>query len=210
MTTGKKLRLLRDKAGKTQAQVCKDLHIEQSTLANYERDMRTPKPDILRSIAKYYGVSMEYLLDQDAGPDEIQCGEIADRIRQLATIRPISGVKKKLKTSILEGSADQDFFMDDVRILADYFGVSDEYILHGEDESDSALAAGSAGQYPDGSQILLDSYTALSMSGRRKLLAYALQLFQQEHNEAVIPPDPDDIAESSGKTGTDDYRGGKS
>lgn len=94
MTIGKKLRMLRDKAGKTQAQVCRDLHIEQSTLANYERDSRTPKIDILRNIAQYYGVSMEYLLDHDAGQEnEINCQEIADRVSRLSAIKPIGPVK---------------------------------------------------------------------------------------------------------------------
>lgn len=98
--------------------------------------------------------------------------------------------------------------MHDVRVLADYFGVSDEYILHGDEDPDSALTVPSDSRFPDGAEMLLDSYSALTMGGRRKLLAFALQLFEQEH-QSLPPVDPEGFAEPSAKTGTDDFRAAK-
>lgn len=59
---GKNLKMLREVKNKSQQEVCNDLNIEQSTLANYENDKRVPKIDILIKIAKYYKVSVDYLL----------------------------------------------------------------------------------------------------------------------------------------------------
>lgn len=58
----KRLKLLREKQGKGQQEVCAALNIEQSTLANYENGKRIPKIDILIKIARYYNVSTDYLL----------------------------------------------------------------------------------------------------------------------------------------------------
>ncbi len=58
----KRLKLLREKQGKGQQEVCAALNIEQSTLANYENGKRVPKIDILIKIARYYNVSTDYLL----------------------------------------------------------------------------------------------------------------------------------------------------
>ena len=65
ITVGKQLKQLRNELGKSQIEVCEALHIEQSTLANYENEKRIPKIDILIKIASYYNVSVDYLLGND-------------------------------------------------------------------------------------------------------------------------------------------------
>lgn len=59
---GNRLKKLRDEAGMGQKELCDLFNIEQSTLANYENNRRTPKIDILLKIAKYFNVSTDYLL----------------------------------------------------------------------------------------------------------------------------------------------------
>ena len=62
MRIGDRIRLLREKCGKTQGEVCASLGLEQSTLANYEKSRRTPKVDIIIALAKFFHVSTDYLL----------------------------------------------------------------------------------------------------------------------------------------------------
>ena len=62
MRIGDRIRLLREKRGKTQGEVCASLGLEQSTLANYEKSRRTPKVDIIIALAKFFHVSTDYLL----------------------------------------------------------------------------------------------------------------------------------------------------
>lgn len=59
---GSRLKLLREEMGVGQQELCNLLNIEQSTLANYENNRRSPKLDILLKIAKCLDVSTDYLL----------------------------------------------------------------------------------------------------------------------------------------------------
>lgn len=62
MRIGDRIRLLREKCGKTQGEVCASLGLEQSTLANYEKSRRTPKADMIIAFAEFFHVSTDYLL----------------------------------------------------------------------------------------------------------------------------------------------------
>lgn len=62
MTLGNRIKLLRDNRGIGQQELCDFLKIEQSTLANYENDRRTPKPEMISKIADYFGTTTDYLL----------------------------------------------------------------------------------------------------------------------------------------------------
>lgn len=61
----KQLKSLRESIQKTQQEVCQDLNIEQSTLANYENGRRIPRIEILIKLAEYYKCSIDYLLGLD-------------------------------------------------------------------------------------------------------------------------------------------------
>lgn len=65
MNTAKKLIQLRNEKGLTQAELGKELNIALSSIQNYENinKPRIPEAKLLLKIAKYYDVSMEYLLD---------------------------------------------------------------------------------------------------------------------------------------------------
>ncbi|WP_196596036.1 LexA family protein [Pectinatus frisingensis] len=58
----KPLKNLREKRELTQAALAKDLKISPSTIAMYERGDRNPDPDMLKKIANYFNVSIDYLL----------------------------------------------------------------------------------------------------------------------------------------------------
>lgn len=71
MSTGMKLRALRQAKKKTQKQAAEDLKITKSALAMYERDERVPRDEVKVRIAKYYDEPLESLFfSQD---EHIKC-----------------------------------------------------------------------------------------------------------------------------------------
>ena len=68
MKIGDRIRLLREKNGNTQSEVCISLGIEQSTLANYEKNRRIPKADMIIAFANFFHVSTDYLLGRTDSP----------------------------------------------------------------------------------------------------------------------------------------------
>lgn len=59
----KKYEELLKKSGKTSYQVSKDTGIGENTLSQWKNGRSTPKIDKIKVIADYFGVSIEYFLD---------------------------------------------------------------------------------------------------------------------------------------------------
>ncbi len=59
-----RLRDLREDADLTQAQVGQALHLTQRAYAYYESGQRMLPPQVLCALARYYGVSVDYLLGE--------------------------------------------------------------------------------------------------------------------------------------------------
>ena len=62
MNTGNILKSLRKNNGKTQLELSKLLNVQKSTVSMYERNKRTPSPDVLKKYAQIFDVSLDYLL----------------------------------------------------------------------------------------------------------------------------------------------------
>ena len=67
MNTAEKLIKLREEKGLTQYGLSRELNIAISSIKNYEnvKKPRIPEAKLLLKIAKYYDVSLEYLLDDE-------------------------------------------------------------------------------------------------------------------------------------------------
>lgn len=63
MKFGDILRQLLEEHGKSQKEAAKELNIAVSTLGNYVRNIREPDYETLKSIASYFHVNCDYLLD---------------------------------------------------------------------------------------------------------------------------------------------------
>ncbi len=63
MSFGSNLRILIDERGITQKELAARLNIAPSTLGSYVQNTREPDFETLRSIARCFDVSMDYLLD---------------------------------------------------------------------------------------------------------------------------------------------------
>lgn len=61
---------LLDKTHKTSYQVSKDTGIGQNVFSNWKRGRSKPKVDKLKILADYFGVSIEYFLEEEKEPDK--------------------------------------------------------------------------------------------------------------------------------------------
>lgn len=68
MTFGKRLRQLRENKQLSQLDLSKLLNIANSTLSLYEADKRFPEPEVLKRIADFFNVSIDYLLGRTDDP----------------------------------------------------------------------------------------------------------------------------------------------
>jgi len=62
---GKKLKELRLKNELTQQKLAEELNTVQTTYSGWEKDKREPSYEKLKTIANYFNVSIDYLLDND-------------------------------------------------------------------------------------------------------------------------------------------------
>lgn len=66
----KRLKYLRNKNDKTQQEVANYLNISRPRYAQYESGKRQPDYDMLKQIAKYFHVSVDYLLSTTDNPNQ--------------------------------------------------------------------------------------------------------------------------------------------
>jgi len=68
MEFGDILRWLIDENELTQKKLAEELHIAPSTLGNYVQNLNEPDFDMLKRLAVYFNVSVDYLLDHHLKP----------------------------------------------------------------------------------------------------------------------------------------------
>lgn len=64
-----RLKELREAKGLTQTAVANDLKLARQTYCNYENGKREPDTKTMRLMAKYFGVSLDYLFGEDNPPE---------------------------------------------------------------------------------------------------------------------------------------------
>ena len=62
MTFGEKLKAERAKKGVTEAEVARALGVTQGAISQFENGIKSPSTGVLVALAKYYGVSLDYLV----------------------------------------------------------------------------------------------------------------------------------------------------
>ena len=63
---GEKLQELRTRKNLSQTQLSKILNLDKSTVCGYEKNIRLPSLDTLKSIARFFHVSTDYLLEMNS------------------------------------------------------------------------------------------------------------------------------------------------
>ena len=92
-----RLKNLRKAKGATQADVAEALGIGESAYSNYEKDLREPNAVILKSMSRYFGVTIDYLLDCHTG--FIASKEEQEHIKKYRSLDPYG---QKAVTSVLD------------------------------------------------------------------------------------------------------------
>ena len=74
------LKHLREKANITQVKLADDLNVAQNTISNWENGTREPNSDMLKKLALYFGVSIDFLVGYKAqdGKDYQSFNEIEE------------------------------------------------------------------------------------------------------------------------------------
>lgn len=72
MSIGEKLRILRLKAKRTLKEQSEAFGVSLNSVYRWEHNLAAPKRSILRKMADYYEVSMEWLLNENAEEDSIE------------------------------------------------------------------------------------------------------------------------------------------
>lgn len=65
---GSRLKNLREGRHLTQAQFAEDMNVSQQAVGKWERDLASPNDEMLKTIATYFNVTIDYLLGYDDSP----------------------------------------------------------------------------------------------------------------------------------------------
>jgi transcriptional regulator with XRE-family HTH domain len=73
-----RLRALREERRLSQVELARALHVSNSTISQYETTDRLPEPRILRALADFFGVSVDYLLGRTDVRQPAPVSRVAD------------------------------------------------------------------------------------------------------------------------------------
>lgn len=68
MNVYRRIRDLREDKDLTQTQLAKEINVSQRTYSYYENGERTIPPEVLIALAKFYNVSVDYILELSDNP----------------------------------------------------------------------------------------------------------------------------------------------
>ncbi len=141
-----RLKVLRKRRGISQRDLAVALHVSPNTLNQWERGKREPSFDSVSVIADYFDVSGDFLLGRDKSPcaSDSKNANIMLKLKELRTKDAISqttfanilGVSRSTVAMWETDKSQPD--LDFVVKIADYFGVTVDYLLGREDVSRSA------------------------------------------------------------------------
>ena len=110
MNIGKKIKQLRTLKGIKQEELAKAINVSQKTISHYETGRVIPPVDVLKSLADYFGVTVDYFLTDKPGQPEVDFVDV------------------KFKTVPLYSapvSAGNGVFPDEVYIVGEVKAISD-------------------------------------------------------------------------------------
>lgn len=103
MQTSEKIKQARKKAGLTQGELAQKLGVSQAMISAYEKGLRNPKWETIRSIANALGVSVgEIAPDLDNLSKELARKEIRRQIKEINDSTELSADEKEQKITELQ------------------------------------------------------------------------------------------------------------
>ena len=108
------LKKLRKNKGITQAELGKVLGVSPSTIGMYEQGRRTPDKNSLLALARFFNVTTDYLLGNDAAPSQHapapsyldqETAEMAEQLKNNPSMRMLFDASKDASSKDLEIAA---------------------------------------------------------------------------------------------------------
>lgn len=183
MDTGTKLRKLRDSIDKTQLELSKLLHVTKSTISMYERNERTPSPDILKKYSQLFDVSIDYLLGTP--------NDTVEMLGQAVTMNKYPYIDDYVSAGSpvnIEGMKDVPNIYVPDELLGSYAGSKRLFFLKVNGESMNKII-------PNGSTIGVISYDIINDIKNGDIVVYstedhsfAVKYFYKEENKLIFKP----------------------
>lgn len=183
MDTGTKLRKLRDSIDKTQLELSKLLHVTKSTISMYERNERTPSPDILKKYSQLFDVSIDYLLGTP--------NDTVEMLGQAVTMNKYPYIDDYVSAGSpvnIEGMKDVPNIYVPDELLGSYAGSKRLFFLKVNGESMNKII-------PNGSTIGVISYDSINDIKNGDIVVYsteehsfAVKYFYKEKNKLIFKP----------------------
>lgn len=183
MDTGTKLRKLRDSIDKTQLELSKLLHVTKSTISMYERNERTPSPDILKKYSQLFDVSIDYLLGTP--------NDTVEMLGQAVTMNKYPYIDDYVSAGSpvnIEGMKDVPNIYVPDELLGSYAGSKRLFFLKVNGESMNKII-------PNGSTIGVIGYDSINDIKNGDIVVYstedhsfAVKYFYKEENKLIFKP----------------------
>lgn len=183
MDTGTKLRKLRDSIDKTQLELSKLLHVTKSTISMYERNERTPSPDILKKYSQLFDVSIDYLLGTP--------NDTVEMLGQAVTMNKYPYIDDYVSAGSpvnIEGMKDVPNIYVPDELLGSYAGSKRLFFLKVNGESMNKII-------PNGSTIGVINYDSINDLKNGDIVVYstkeseyAVKYFYKDKNKLIFKP----------------------
>lgn len=115
MNIGKKLKSLRKTRELTQTELGKRLGIPTSTLGMYERNKRTPSPDVLAKYIDFFDVTYDYIFGNDISTSNSKKYKTIDVLGSIPAGIPVEAISDIIDT--------EDLSIDNFDLNRDYIGL---------------------------------------------------------------------------------------
>lgn len=108
MSTGQRIREIRERRGILQAELAKMVNISESVMSRIEKGDRAVRDDELKEIAKKLNVSADYLIGRSSEP-------MLSRANQRDIARNVEEMKRSLENGSLRMSLDGEEITDEIQ-----------------------------------------------------------------------------------------------
>lgn len=115
MNIGKKLKSLRISREMTQTELGKRLGIPTSTLGMYERNKRTPSPDVLAKYIDFFDVTYDYIFGNNISKTNSKKYKTIDVLGSIPAGIPVEAISDVIDT--------EDLSIDNFDLNKDYIGL---------------------------------------------------------------------------------------
>ena len=95
------LRKLRMSRGMTQGELAKRFNISRSCIANYESEKRQPDHEMIRKIADYFDVSIDFLLGRSSVKMTVPDSDEMFKLQQIGNV-DLSNAEPRVKIALIE------------------------------------------------------------------------------------------------------------